>query len=68
MSSVGPGEPDLDADQLHLVQTHPPSLGLSFPFSIKGRLTTVLPTSNGRGGALLSTSGIKIRSSSHCSG
>ena len=57
----------LDADQLHLVQTYPPSLGLRFPFSIKGRLISVLLASNGSRGAFLSTNGIKNRSSSHCS-
>ena len=65
--AVSAGTLTLDADQLHLVQTHPPSPGLSFTFSIKGRLTAVLPASNGRGGALLSANGIKIRCSSHCS-
>ena len=48
--AVSAGTLTLDADQLHLVQMHPPSPGLSFPFSIKGRLTTVPPASNGRGG------------------
>ena len=65
--AVSAGTLTLDADQLHLVQTYPPSLGLRFPFSVKGRLISVLPASNGSGGAFLSTNGIKNRSSSHCS-
>ena len=49
----------LDTDRLHPLQMNPSSLGLSFPFCIKGRLVT----SSGRGGSFLSTNGIKNMSS-----